>query len=168
MNLVCWQYGMDVPAGPPAFKRGNLTSCRMCSAIFYSSVRPAPSCFCAKYGDGGSCKQHLSPPQFPRCICHASASSGIKMHLLLSCENWGPCRLYTQGRRIALSRKEDTAALSRFIAADIPPCSTRAGSRTKCAGAGCIDAFITFSQTAPSTRFPRKNRGNAPTGYDPG
>ena len=120
MNLVCWQYGMDVPAGPPAFKRGNLTSCRMCSAIFYSSVRSAPSCFYTQYGDGGSCKQHLSPPQFPRCICHASASSGIKMHLLLSCENWGPCRLYTQGRRIALSRKEDTAALSRFIAADLP------------------------------------------------
>lgn len=120
MNLVCWQYGMDVPAGPPAFKRGNLTSCRMCSAIFYSSVRSAPSCFYTQYGDGGSCKQHLSPPQFPRCICHASASSGIKMHLLLSCENWGPCRLYTQGRRMALSREEDTAALSRFIATDLP------------------------------------------------
>ena len=48
-----------------------------------------------------------------RLFRHKNASSFIM-------GKWGPCRLYTQGRRIALSREEDTAALSRFIATDLP------------------------------------------------
>ena len=120
MNLVCWQYGMDVPAGPPAFKRGNLTSCRMCSAIFYSSVRPARAVFVSQIWRRRILQTASLPSAIPtlhmscfRLFRHKNASSFIM-------GKRGPCQLYTQGRRMALSREEDTAALSRIIATDLP------------------------------------------------